>query len=123
MPQTDAHGTLPAMQAYVDHRLAEERSLALHHEVARQVRDNPALLARAHANVERWMEQGTMVPVYGDAWRRMLEGPVETLLAFLVENSEWAKTLRQNTPFTFIVSPRDRWRLWRQTRSHWEDES
>ncbi len=101
------------------HRLLEARSLALHREVARRLRENPALLAQAREHVERWSAQGTMSLTYADAWRRLLDGPLDALLALLIDESEAARALRQNTPFTFVVAPRDRWRLWRETRAPW----
>ena len=98
------------------HRLLEERSLALHREIARRLRENPALVSQARANVERWAAEGTLAPPYADAWRRLLDGPLDALLALLIDESEHARALRQTTPFPFVVSPQDRWRLWRETR-------
>ena len=87
------------------HRLLEARSLALHREVARRLRENPALLAQAREHVERWAAQGTLAPTYADAWRRLLDSPLEALLALLIDESEPARALRQTTPFTFVVAP------------------
>lgn len=103
-----------------DHRLAEERSLALHREVARRLREDPALLAHARGNVERWRAQGTMAPAYAEEWRRVLDGSLDALLALLVDEGEPARALRQNSPFTFVVSPRDRRTIWRESRERWE---
>ena len=42
------------------HELAGERSLALHEEVARRLREDPALLGMAGARVEDWLRQGSV---------------------------------------------------------------
>jgi hypothetical protein len=42
----------------VTHRLAEERSLALHREVARRLKVDPALLETARERVQGWLESG-----------------------------------------------------------------
>ena len=102
------------------HRLSEERSLALHREVVRCVRDDPSLLAHARANVDRWLAQGTLAPAYAETWRRLLQGPLDALAAALVDDSERARALRQNTPFSFVLSPSARWLLWQKTRMDWE---
>ena len=103
-----------------DHLLAEERSLALHREVARRVRDDPELVARARVKVDRWLADGGLAYAYADEWRRALAGPLDALCALLVDEGEHARALRQATPFTFVVPPRERWRIWRETRRCWE---
>lgn len=96
------------------HELAEERSLALHRVVAERVAREPGLRSGALERVDRWQAKGTLGSFYADRWRALLTGPLDTLLATLVDECQSARDLRQNTPFTFIVGPRERWRIWRE---------
>jgi hypothetical protein len=97
------------------HRLAEERSLALHRVIAERLRSDPRVLGRAREKVQRWEASGRS-PHYARAWQRLLEGPLEPLCELLVADTEEARALRQATPFAGVLSPQERWRIWAQTR-------
>jgi hypothetical protein len=97
------------------HRLAEARSLAYHHVVSERLRTDPDLAARARTRVEQWIADGRSVH-YALAWERLLAGPVETLRATLVADTEEARALRQATPFAGALSPQERWRIWSDER-------
>lgn len=99
------------------HRLAELRSLSLHREIADRLRADPALVASARARLARWSEDGTLSPAYVEAWRPVLDGPLDALLSFITEDSERARELRQATPFTFVIPPRERWAIWRAVKA------
>lgn len=91
------------------HRTAERRSLAYHREVARRLEAHPELLEAARAHLER-------VPSHWRAaWTALLAGPLATLTSRLVEDSEQMRDLRQTTPFTGILTPAERWAIWRAT--------
>jgi len=98
------------------HRLAELRSLALHREVAARLRVDPSLVASARARLATWSADGTLSPAYVEAWRPFLDGPLDALLSFITEESERARELRQATPFTFVIPPRERWAIWRAVK-------
>ena len=57
-----------------------------------------------------------MHPAYADAWRRLLEGPLDALLAVLGDRGERAAALRQCTPFVGVIDQQTRLRVWRQER-------
>ncbi len=97
------------------HRLAEERSLALHRLVAARLRSDPRVLDRARETVGRWMASGR-APHYARAWQQVLEGPLDDVCALLVADTEEGRAMRQATPFAGVVDPRERWRLWAETR-------
>jgi hypothetical protein len=99
------------------HRLAEERSLALHAEVARRIRRDPSVLERARSRVAGWLIAGPTHPHYAAAWERVLSGTVEEICAALLDDGERMRSLRQCTPFAGAVDPRTRWRIWREVRS------
>jgi hypothetical protein len=99
------------------HELAEERSLAIHRVVADRLRHDPSLVATARARVEDWLATRSVHPFYTEAWRNLLSGPAERLLATLVDRGEEARALRQCSPFAGVVDPRTRWRIWREVRA------
>lgn len=107
----------PAMDG---HRLAEERSLALHREVARILREEPDRVFEALQRVRAWRRSGAAHPHYLDAWERLLTGPLEDLLAALTDESETARAMRQATPFAGVVGPRERWKIWAEVRTKLE---
>ena len=108
------------MSAMNGHELAEERSLELHREVARQLEHDPARIEIARRRVEGWLRESSVSRAYAEAWGRLLEGPLEALLALLRDESEKARALRQTTPFAGYVDPRRRWQLWREVRERLE---
>jgi hypothetical protein len=101
-------------------RLAEERSLALHRAVADKLASDPETLEGARARVRRWLESAEVSPHWARAWDEVLSRPLPEILAFLVEESERARTLRQATPFAGAIDPRTRWRIWREVREAME---
>jgi hypothetical protein len=62
------------------------------------------------------LADGSVHPQYATAWKQLLDGPFEALRAFLVDESEDARAMRQCTPFAGVVDPRTRWRIWREVR-------
>jgi hypothetical protein len=97
------------------HLLAEQRSLDLHREVATRIRLDPGLLERARAKVSSWRANGSVHDHYIEAWLALLAGDAETVASLLEERSERAHDLRQVSPFSFVLDPRTRWRIRRQT--------
>lgn len=58
------------------HELADQRSLALHREVAQRILREPSLLLKARERVESWARSGTVRPYYVDVWQKVLDGGV-----------------------------------------------
>ena len=99
------------------HRLAEQRSLALHRAVADRLAADPSVLARARDRVRRWLETGDVNAHWAREWENVLSRSLDDIRAFLMENSERARALRQVTPFAGAIDPRTRWRIWREVRA------
>ena len=57
------------------HRLAEERSVAYHREIAERLTDEPGLLDEARARVEGWIAVAATPPYYARRWREILDQP------------------------------------------------
>lgn len=51
---------------------------------------------------------------YVNAWREILSRPFDDVLAFIVSDTERARELRQVSPFTGVLAPRERWRILRE---------
>ncbi len=98
------------------HRLAEERSLALHRVIADAIESDPSIVERALERVREWKQAGVAHPFYVESWERLLSGPDSELRRTLLDPSEEARALRQMTPFAGCVDPRTRWRIWREVR-------
>lgn len=47
-------------------------------------------------------------------WLALLDESDAVLTERLVADDETMREMRQSTPFTFVVSPRERWALWRR---------
>ena len=102
------------------HRLAEERSLALHRAVADRLIEDPSVLHSARDRVQRWLETGQVHAFWAQEWQSLLSRPVEEIRAALLDSGEHARALRQVTPFAGAIDPRTRWRIWRRVRSDLE---
>lgn len=98
------------------HRLSEERSVEYHRIIAARLRRDANILDNARARVRRWLSTPDCVPPYARRWAEILDGDVETIVAFLTERSELADELRQSSPFAGVLRPDERWRVWRETR-------
>ena len=94
------------------HQRIDRRSLALHRAIAEKLRDNPALLAIARENIERWTRAGSRSQPYWDAWREILNRPLPEILDLLGEESERMTALRQATPFAGVLEPAERWAIY-----------
>lgn len=100
----------------VTHQHAEERSLALHREVARRLRDRPELLDTARERVRSWLETGRVSPFWAEAWSEALDGTLDEVIARITDPSEHARDLRQTSPFAGALDPRVRWKILRRLR-------
>lgn len=96
------------------HRRAEERSIALHAEVVRRLRQDPAVLERARLRLEDWRRTRMVHPFWVERWAEVLSLPLEQLCAQLVDPGEAARALRQSTPFAGALDSATRWRIWRE---------
>ena len=71
-------------------------------------------LARARANSRRWTRQRP-TPANNE-WMQILERPWEEIRLVLLDPSENGKRLRQNDPFCGILTPQERWHIYREFR-------
>ena len=101
------------------HAQIEARSLAMHRAIAERIRADPALLGRVRATLRRWLEDvSPRARPYLEEWQRIVDGGVDATLTALTEESDRAATLRQCSPFTGILSNRERFAFLKEWRSH-----
>jgi len=98
------------------HRLAEERSIAYHRAIAERLGAQPEILANARRRVEDWLASREGQRFYARKWAEILAGDASSVAAFLVDRGELAVELRQSSPFAGALNPRERWKIWRETR-------
>jgi hypothetical protein len=94
------------------HQRIDQRSLAMHRAIAEKLRNDPAPIAIALDNIERWSRAGGHSQPYWDAWREILNRPLPEILDLLGEESERMTALRQATPFAGILTPAERWAIY-----------
>jgi len=98
------------------HARIEARSLAMHRAIAEKLRNNPGLLEAAGENIRRWRRQGVDVSAFAE-WEAILGRGVEETVRVMTDPSENAARLRQSTPFTGVLTPKERRRFFEAARS------
>jgi len=100
----------------------QERSLWLAYAVAGHIANNPStalVLARKNLKVMRQSSRG-QARIWLDEWDKLLDGPVEDLLATLTSRSPKARELRQNSPFAGLLTEQQRHQVveaWKSMRT------
>ena len=90
----------------------------MHSAIAARLRADPALLHRVRATLARWLaDVSPRTRPYLEEWQRIVDRGVDATVAALTEDSERAATLRQCSPFTSILSNRERFALLKEWRS------
>ena len=87
------------MSTHLRHDL---RSLALHQEAVRVLREHPEKAARALEVLTRWQAGGDVhtTPLW-EEWRRIIEGELWDLA---VQDSDRGQQLRQASPLGFVLT-------------------
>lgn len=93
------------------------RSLRLHQFAARRLAADPRLRGVARQRLQKLREANPHGRVYQDRWEALLDGPLPALLRTLTENSGQAEALRKESPFTVLVTPEERRRVFEDVRA------
>ena len=99
-------------------RLAEARSLAYHAAVSARLRADPTLMSRVEERVHAWERRHVVSSYYSEAWKTILAQPLDEIIAFLADSGDYARELRQVSPFAGVIDARERWRIWREVTTH-----
>lgn len=100
----------------------QERSLWLHRVVAGRLTMEPDdTLAKARANIDtlRRAHQGNVAQRWIEQWQMLLDGPIDSLLDILTSLKGRAIELRQNSPFTSVLSEQERQLTLSSFHAHW----
>lgn len=93
------------------------RSLRLHQIAARRIASGPEQRAIAHRRLQKLRAVNPHGRVYQDRWEALLSGPLSSLLRTMTETSEQADTLRKESPFTVLVTPAERRKVFTDLRT------
>ncbi len=98
------------------HQQIDQRSLALARAVVARIDADPsrAGLARARSTCARWFQEHPLPGLR--EWLEILERPWEQIRAVLLDESEEGQRLRQNDPFCGVLTPQERWEIYRAYR-------
>lgn len=94
------------------------RSRALHRATAEKLLAHPGpALAAARRRLSRLTAEAPHARYYVQEWTRWLDGPLADVYRLLAEDgSEYAEALRRMSPFVGLLSPQERWAVYRQYR-------
>ena len=96
------------------HARIDARSLAMHQAIADKLRAQPELVEVGRSNLQRWMTPDNRSNPYFEEWLDILSRPLEQILALLVEESQHMTALRQIHPFAGVLTPQERWAIYRE---------
>lgn len=84
-------------------------------EIVARIDADPEQRGFTHAKAvcRRWVDQGV---ASAHEWSSILERPWDEVRLILLEESEEGRRLRQTDPFCGILTPRERWAIYREAR-------
>ena len=88
------------------HRTSELRSLAYHRALAPRLRR--PMVDDARSRVEQWEREGKIDRRHAEAWRDVLAKPVSEIRKIVRSDDQFARDLRQNSPFAGLLSEPER---------------
>ena len=95
------------------HEQVDERSLAMARAIVTKIDDDPARagLSKARATCLRWYQERPSPAI--KQWLEILNRPWEQVREVLLDVSEEGQRLRQSDPFCGILTPQERWEIYR----------
>jgi hypothetical protein len=96
------------------HQEIDRRSLEMVRRIVARIDADPERAGLAHAKhvCERWVGQGI---VSAREWLTLLDKPWKDVRAILLDESDDGQRLRQTDPFCGILTPAERWEIYRMT--------
>ena len=98
-----------------DHQRIDRQVAAMHRVIAERLRSGDlSPLERARSNLKRWEGQfgGTLPAAYLE-WLPFLDSGLDCVLRVLEGSDQNAIRIRSSSPFTGVLSPRERWEILR----------
>jgi hypothetical protein len=100
------------------HRILDARSLAMHCMAAAKIEQDRSLLRVVKRIFDGWRARyADEIPPALEEWRLLLEWPWAEVSAVITDPGERATRLRQSSPFSTILSSKERERIYDAFRS------
>ncbi|MFN8612216.1 MAG: hypothetical protein U0931_32020 [Vulcanimicrobiota bacterium] len=99
-----------------DHDRLEKRAMVLAREVVRKIDADPRRigLEQARQRCRLWLEQRPNP--YLIHWQELLLQNWAEVRLMLLADTEEARQLRQNSPFCGVLTPQERWQVYRHAQ-------
>jgi hypothetical protein len=107
----DLERLLPRRRRGGTHRTAELQALAYHRLLAERL--DEAIVDEARDRLRPWQDTGRIHPRWAREWEQILSRPVPRIARAISADSEWARELRQTSPFAGLLNEQERQRLTR----------
>ena len=100
------------------HEQIDRRSLLITRAIVAKIDDDPsrAGLAKARALCRQWSLQRSGSAV--QEWSDILQQSWESIRQVLIDDSDESRRLRQSSPFCGILTPQERWQLYKAFDAH-----
>ncbi len=100
------------------HGEIDRRSLLLARAIVDRIDRDPrrAGLSKARSVCDRWARTAAQPAV--DEWRKILEQDWTQIRRLLLRDDELGRRLRQSSPFCGVLTPSERWHIYREGRAH-----
>ena len=95
------------------HQQIDQRSLEMARAIVAKIDADPtrAGFERAKRTCRRWVEMGN---IPAKEWLTLLEKSWSEVREILLDESDEGQRLRQNDPFCGILTPRERWEIYKR---------
>lgn len=113
----EGRGRATRYHATTRNDVAALRSLRLHQCAARRLASDPDLRRVARERLVKLRQVNPHGRAYHDRWNALIDGPLPALLRTMTEASEQADALRKESPFTVLVTPAERRRIFTDIRA------
>lgn len=96
------------------HQDIDNRSLLLAKAVVYKIENSlgPIGIEKAKSVCDKWLNKQTGNDII--EWKRILAQPWGKIKSVLLDQSETGCRLRQSNPFCGILSPKERWRIYKE---------
>lgn len=105
----DLERLLPRRRRDRGHHAAELHSLAYHRLIAERL--DEAAVDHARDLLHRWQATDQIDPRWASEWEQILSSPLPRIAKTISADSEWARELRQTSPFPGLLNQQERRRL------------
>ncbi len=103
------------------HEHQDAVSLELASRIAAGLPDHPEWIELARANLDHWARRNHDAPgllrCYAE-WEEILQRPIAEVCAILTADTDESQRLRQNSPFSGVLSSRNVWEIKSSLRRH-----